>query len=133
MADVEKSFMGESRSKMWTYIIFLFALLIIAVLINVVFSSPAAAKHALENFIGLPGWLLTVITAAIGALIFWLGLKVEADWPEAVGAFLIAAAVVSMELMVGWARFELGLVILPYLLPVAVFIVLLAIGMKRSA
>ena len=129
----EKAFMGESRSKMWTYIIFMVILLIVAVLINVVFSSPAAAKHALENFLGLPGWLLTVVAFLVGVLIFWIGLKVETDWPEAVGAFFIAGAVVSMELMVGWSRFELGLVVLPYLLPIAVFVILLMIGIKKSA
>ncbi len=118
---------------MWTYIIFMVILLVVAVLINVVFSSPAAAKAALENFLGLPGWLLTVVAFAVGVFIFWIGLKVETDWPEAVGAFFIAAAVVSMELMVGWSRFELGLVVLPYLLPVAVFVVLLMIGINKSA
>ena len=129
----EKAFMGESRSKMWTYIIFMVVLLVVAVLVNVVFSSPEAAKRALENFLGLPGWLLTIVAFLIGVLIFWIGLKVETDWPEAVGAFFIAGAVVSMELMVGWSRFELGLVVLPYLLPVAVFVVLLIIGMNKSA
>lgn len=129
----EKAFMGESRSKMWTYIFFMIALLVVAILVNVVFSSPAAAKRALENFLGLPGWLLTVVAFAIGSVIFWIGLKVETDWPEALGAFIIAAAVVSAELIIGWSHFELGLVVLPYLLPVLVFVVLLIIGMNKSA
>lgn len=133
MSKVDGEFMGGKASKMWTYLI-LMALLVIAVIVfNVVFNDPSRAKNGIKSFLGMPGWALAAVTFVVGAIIFWLGLKVETDWPEAIGAFLIAASVAAFEVIVGWKRFDVGgLFVLPYILPVAVFVVLLMVGMKKS-
>ena len=78
-----------------------------------------------------PGPFAT-IGFALGALIYWLGLKVETDWPEAIGAFLISGSVAALELILGWRHFELGLVVVPYIIPLVVFVGLLMYGMKKS-
>lgn len=128
----EKAYMGKSRARVWTYTILAVVVLGGAIVANAAFSNPDVAKHGIESFLGLPGWVLAAVTFVVGALIFWLGLKVETDWPEFVGAFLIAASITAIEFIVGWTRFELGLVVLPYVIPLAVFVVLLMIGMKKS-
>lgn len=130
----EKQFMGSSKSKMWTYLIMLGVLVVGALIANLVFSNPEVAKNGVKGFFGLPAWALALVTFIIGAVIFWVGLKLETDWPEAVGAFLVAGSVCAAEMMIGWNHFKLGgLFIVPYLLPIAVFLVLLAYGMKKSA
>jgi hypothetical protein len=92
------------------------------------------AKEGVKGFFGLPSWALALITFIIGASIFWVGLKLETDWPEAVGAFLVAGSIVAGEMMIGWDKFNVGgLFVVPYLLPIAVFLVLLGYGMKKSA
>ena len=69
----------------------------------------------------------------VGAVIFWLGLKMETDWPEAVGAFLISGSIAWFELIIGWNRVALGgIVVIPYILPIAMFVLLLMYGMKKS-
>jgi len=124
----------SSRSKAWTYMIVGLLLIGAVVLVNVVFSSPSSAKHSLEKVVGLPGWALTAIAAVAGAAIFWLGLKVEADWPEHLGALLIAGAVASAEILIGWHHFELGgLVVVPYVIPPLVLVVLFIVAMQKSA
>ena len=105
---------------------------IVVVVINVVWKNPTGARGEMREFLGLPSWILALVTAAIGAVVFWLGLKVEADWPEALGAFLIAGSVTWLEYIIGWHHFELGLVVVPYLIPILVFVVMLAIGIKKS-
>ena len=130
---VEKEFMGAGKSKMWTYLIMLAFLVIGALVANLVLSNPTMARNGVKDFLGLPSWALAVVTFLIGAVIFWIGLKMETDWPEAVGAFLIAGSVFAGEIMIGWNKFNLGgLFVVPYLLPIAVFMVLLMYGMKRS-
>lgn len=131
---VEKEFMGGRKSKMWTYLIFLGVLIVGALIANLAFSNPTMAKEGVKGFFGLPSWALALVTFIIGASIFWIGLKLETDWPEAVGAFLVAGSVVAGEMMIGWNKFNVGgLFVVPYLLPIAVFLVLLGYGMKRSA
>ncbi len=125
--------MGSNKSKMWTYLILMVLLVTIVVIINVVWKNPTRASEGMKTFVGLPSWALATVTFIVGALIFWFGLKVETDWPEALGAFLIAGSVAAFELIAGWSRFELGLVVVPYLIPIAVFALLLMYGMKRSA
>lgn len=132
MDEQERSFLGEHRDKVWTYLILLGVLVVVVVAINLVWNDPSRAVGGVKTILGLPGWALALATGAIGAAVFWLGLKVEADWPEALGAFLIAAAVASLEFIVGWRRFELGLVVVPYLIPIVVFLVLLMVGIKKS-
>lgn len=129
---VERQFMGKGRSRIWTYLILMVLLIVIAVVINLVWNDPDRAANGVKSFFGLPGWALATVVFLVGAGIFWLGLKMETDWPEAFGAFLISAAVAWMELIVGWSRFELGLVVLPYLIPIATFALLLIYGMKKS-
>ena len=135
MADVqEREFMGGQKSRMWTYLILMVLLVGIVVVINVVWKNPAAAKDGFKSFLGMPAWALATVCFVAGAIVFWIGLKIETDWPEAIGAFLISGSVVAFELMLGWSKLELGgLFVLPYLIPIAVFVLLLMYGMKRSA
>jgi hypothetical protein len=123
----------SSRSKAWTYMIVALGLLGAIVLVNVVFSNPAAARQSMEKLFGLPGWALTSIVAVVGLLIFWGGLKVEADWPEHLGSFMVAGAVASGEILIGWHRFEVGgLVVLPYLIAPLVLVILYIVAMQKS-
>ena len=131
--NAEKEFMGSERSRVWSYLILAALMVIGALIANLVWSNPEIAKHGIKSFFGLPGWALAAITCAIGVLVYWLGLKIETDWPEAIGAFLIASSVTAGEFLIGWKHFEFGLVVLPYLIPLGVFVVLLMIGMKKSA
>jgi hypothetical protein len=124
--------MGKSRSKVWTYLILMMLLVAIVVVVNVVWKNPTAASEGMKSFFGLPSWALATVVFLVGAIVFWAGLKIETDWPEAIGAFLIAAAIAWFQLIIGWNKFELGLVVVPYLIPMAVFGVLLMYGMKKS-
>lgn len=129
----EKEFLGTGKGRMWTYLIMLGLLIVGALIVNLVYSNPTAAKEGVSTIVGLPSWALTLIVFAIGALIFWLGLKMETDWPEAIGAFLIAGAVTSGQMFIGWKHFELGgLFVVPYLIPIVVFLALLMYGVKKS-
>jgi hypothetical protein len=130
---VEREYMGKSRSRVWTYLILMVLLLAIVVVLNLVWNDPHRASETFKSFLGLPGWALATIMFIAGALIFVMGLKVETDWPEALGAFLISGSVAWMEMIVGWDTFALGgLFVLPYVLPIAVFALLLIYGMKKS-
>lgn len=130
---VEKQFMGKGRSKIWTYLILMVLLVAIAVVVNLVWLDPGAASAGVKSFFGLPSWALATVTFLLGAIIFWLGLKMETDWPEAIGAFFISAAIVWFELIVGWNTIAVGgVVVIPYILPIAVFAGLLMYGMKKS-
>ncbi len=130
---VEREFMGSGKSRIWTYLILMILLVGIVVVINVVWKNPDGARDGMKSFFGLPSWALATVTFLVGAIIFWLGLKMETDWPEALGAFLIAGAVAWMEIIVGWNKFDVGgLVVLPYLIPIATFALLLMYGMKKS-
>lgn len=131
-AKVGKDFLGESKSKMWTYLILMVLLVVIVVLINVVWKNPERAESGMKTLIGLPSWALATLTFLVGAIVFWFGLKVETDWPEAIGAFLISGSIAAFEIIVGWRHFELGLVVVPYLIPLVVFVLLLMYGMKKS-
>jgi hypothetical protein len=133
MADEpERQFMGGQKSRIWTYLILMVVLISIAIVINLVWKDPTAAREGFKSFLGLPTWALATVTFLVGALVFWLGLKIETDWPEAIGAFLIAASVAAFEFIAGWSRFELGLVVVPYVIPLVVFVLLLMYGMKKS-
>ncbi len=129
----EREFMGGKRAKMWTYLI-LFGVLIVGILVaNFALSNPELAKNGVDTFLGMPGWAFPLVTAVIGVAVFWLGLKVETDWPEAMGALLIAGSVAAGEIMLGWDKFAIGgMVALPFIFPIVVFVVLLGFGMVRS-
>ncbi len=134
MADEpERQFMGGQKSRMWTYLILMAVLIGIVIIVNLVWKNPAMAQDGFKTFLGLPSWALATVTFIVGAVVFWIGLKIETDWPEAIGAFLIAASVAAFELIVGWSKFELGLVVIPYIIPLFVFVLLLMYGMKKSA
>ncbi len=132
MASHETEFAGKGRAKMWTYLIVAGLVLIGAVVANLAFNNPDTAKNGVSSFIGLPAWLIAVIGIALGAGIYWLGLKIETDWPEFIGAALIGVSLYALEIIVGWSRFELGLVVTPYILPLLVFVILVMVGMKKS-
>lgn len=129
----EREFLGGQKGKMWTYLILMGLLIAIVVVVNVVWKNPAAAKDGFKHFLGMPSWALATTAFVVGAIVFWLGLKIETDWPEAVGAFLISGSVVAFQMMIGWSKLEFGgLFVVPYLIPLAVFVLLLMYGMKRS-
>src|SRR5205085_12410663 len=105
---VEREFMGAHKSKIWTYLILMILLIVIAVVINVVWNSPESARNGVSHFFGLPGYVLALVLFLVGSVIFWLGLKMETDWPEGIGALMITTAVTSGELIIGWKHFDLG-------------------------
>ena len=73
------------------------------------------------------------IVAVVGGLVFLGGLKIEADWPEAVGALLIAGAVLAGEIMIGIDTFKVaGVGFMPYFIPLAIFGVLFGVGLLKS-
>jgi hypothetical protein len=130
---VEKEFMGKGRSKVWTYLILMVVLVAVVVVVNLVWINPGAASAGMKSFFGLPSWALATVTFLAGAIIFWLGLKMETDWPEAIGAFLISGAAAWGEMIIGWNKIAVGgIVVIPYILPVAIFAGLLMYGMKKS-
>jgi hypothetical protein len=129
---VEREFMGKGRSKMWTYLILMMAFVALVLVVNLVVLDPGAAKSSIKSFFGMPSWALATVCFLAGALIFWLGLKMETDWPELIGAFLIAVSVFAFELIIGWSKLSFGVVVIPYLIPLVVFAGLMAYGMKKS-
>lgn len=123
----------KQKNKVWTYLIMAMLLVIVVVVVNLVWKNPARAEQGVKHFLGLPSWTLASIAAVVGLLVYWGGLKVEPEWPEAVGAFLISGAIAAFELIVGWNRFDLGgIVVIPYLIPLVVFVLLLMYAMKRG-
>ncbi|MFV8752266.1 hypothetical protein ACNOYE_17090 [Nannocystaceae bacterium ST9] len=133
MVAAEKEYMGGKKARMWTYLILAGVLLIGLIIANFAWENPEQAKTALDGFVGLPGWAIAGIAAAIGAGVFALGLKIEADWPEALGALMIAGAVMAGEVMIGLDSFSPGgLTVLPYVIPLLVFVVLFGVGMVKS-
>ena len=133
MAEMEKEYMGGGRAKLWTYFIGAIAVLVIALVANFALSNPETAKHGVKSFLGMPGWAFPIVTGVIGVLVYWMGLKIETDWPEAIGAFLIAGSVCTAEIMIGWKKFALGgMAVVPYIIPFVVFLLLLMYGMTKS-
>jgi hypothetical protein len=77
--------------------------------------------------------MLASILGGAGALVFWIGLKMEPDWPEAVGASMVAGAIAWFEIIVGWNRFDFGgLVVIPYVIPLVAFLLLLVYAVRNS-
>jgi hypothetical protein len=133
MAELEKEFMGKGKSRMQTYLILGILLIGGLLVVNLAISSPETAKNGIRSVAGLPSWAFPIIMLVAGLIIFWFGLKLETDWPEAIGALLIAVAVATTEVLVGWQKFAVaGIFILPYILPVLVFFILLFYGMQKS-
>ncbi len=133
MAQQEKEFMGGKSAKMWTYLILFFVIVVAILVANFAFSNPEVARNGVKSFLGLPAWVLGAIALVVGIGIFWLGLKIETDWPEALGAAVIAGAVTTLEIMIGWNKFAFGgMVVIPYVVPLVVFLVLLVVGLVKS-
>jgi hypothetical protein len=131
--DPEHDFLGKHRDKMWTYFILLAMLIGIVIVLNVVWKNPEGASNGVKTFVGLPGWALALVLFVVGALLYILGLKVEPDWPEAIGAFCIAAAATWFEIIIGWSKFDLGgMFVIPYLVPVVIFLGMLMYAIRHS-
>jgi hypothetical protein len=129
----EREFLGGHKDKVWTYLILMGVLIVVALVINFEIGHGEAAVSGMHTFIGLPSWALALVAFVVGSIIYWLGLKVETDWPEALGAFLISGSIVALELVIGWSRFDLGgLYVIPFLLPLVVFIGLLMYAIRKS-
>lgn len=125
--------MGTGKAKVWTYLILGVVLVIAIVVANFAIANPTVAREGVEAFMGLPPWAFPAIGAVVGLLIFMLGLKLETDWPEAVGALLVGGSIAGGEILLGWQNFELGgLVVVPYLLPLVVFLGMLGYSVVRS-
>jgi len=132
-AIIEKEFGGKKRASVWTYLILAVLLIIGAVVVNLVIKNPEAARTTVDRVIGLPTWALATIALVVGIFVYWIGLKVETDWPEYIGAFIIAGAITAFEFIIGWQKLEFGLVVVPYVIPLLVFVVLIIVAMKKSA
>jgi hypothetical protein len=130
---IEKEFGGKKRASVWTYLILAVMLIVGAVVVNLVIKNPETARETVNRFVGLPDWALATIALVVGMFIYWIGLKVETDWPEYIGAFIIAGAVTAFEFIIGWQKLEFGLVVVPYVIPLLVFVVLIIVAMKKSA
>lgn len=125
--------MGGSRAKVWTYIILAVVLVLGTLVGNFALSNPDMARDGVGLFMGMPPWAFPAIIAGVGLLIYLLGLKLETDWPEGLGALMISGAIAWGEIMVGWEKFQLGgMVVVPYIIPLIVFLVLMAYSVARS-
>ena len=133
MANIENEYMGGRKAKLWTYMILMIVLVLGAVVVNLVIKDPELAKQGVRSFLGLPRWVFPVIGGLVGLGLFWIGLKIETDWPEAVGAFLVAGSLAAGEILIGWQKFALGgMAVVPYIIPILVFVILLMVGMVKS-
>lgn len=125
--------MGSGRAKMWTYFILAVVLVVGVVVANFAMNNPDMAKNGVDAFMGLPPFAFPAIAVAVGLIIYLLGLKLETDWPEGLGALLVAGGIASGEILLGWEKFELGgLVVLPYVFPIAAFLGLMGYSIARS-
>ncbi|OFW51252.1 MAG: hypothetical protein A2146_00645 [Actinobacteria bacterium RBG_16_67_10] len=133
MANAESEYMGGRKAKLWTYMILMIVLVSGAVIVNFAVRDPELAKKGVESFLGMPRWAFPSIGVLVGLGVYWIGLKIETDWPEAVGAFLIAGSVAAGEFLIGWQKFAFaGMVVVPYAIPILVFVILLMVGIVKS-
>jgi hypothetical protein len=132
MAGRESRFMANIRNKLWSILIVGGTLVLAFVLLRYVVMSPDKAKVGYHTIAGLPGWATPIIMVALGAGIFWMGLKVRSDWPEILGAGLIAGAVGVTEMKIGWHYFAIGSSFTPILIPAVVFVLLIIFSQMRS-
>lgn len=128
----ESRLMANVRNKLWSILIVGGGLVLAFVLLRYVIMSPDKAKAGYSTIVGMPGWLTPIIMIVIGAGMFWLGLKIRSDWPEMIGAGLIAGAVGVTELMIGWQTFAIGSSFTPIVIPAVVFIALILFSQMRS-
>jgi hypothetical protein len=129
----EREFMGRKKARLWTYLIFGTVLVLGVLLANFALMNPELARRGVHDFLGLPSWAFPVIAGVAGVLIYMLGLRIETDWPEALGALLIAGSVAWAEFLIGWDRFVVGgLAVTPYAIPLLTFLGLLMVGIVKS-
>lgn len=129
----ENEYMGRRKARLWTYMIAAMALVLGALAVNFALTNPELAEKGIETFLGMPRWGFPLVGMVVGTLIYSVGLKIETDWPEALGALMVAGSVAAGEVLIGWNRFALGgLVVLPYAIPVLVFVVMMMMGTARS-
>ncbi len=118
---------------MWTYLILAVVLVGGIVVANFALSNPDLAQNGMDAFLGMPPWVFPLVLALVGLGVFWVGLKLETDWPEGMGALMIAGALAWGEFMLGWENFQLGgMVVVPYVIPVVVFLGLMGYSVARS-
>ena len=123
----------SNRAKRWTYLIVGVLLFLIFVTLNYTIGNYESAKSGVSKFLSLPGWIYPIIVGGLGLVIFWFGTKIEADWPEVVGAGMISIAVAVAEIMIGWSKFAFGgMSIMPIVIPIGVFLIFIVVGMLKT-
>ena len=133
MVYVENEYLGGRKAKLWTYMILMALLVIGAVIVNFAVKNPDLAAKGVESFVGLPRWAFPILGLLAGIGIYWVGLKIETDWPELLGAFLIAGSVAAGEFLIGWHTFAFGgLAVVPYAIPLLVLVALMMAGIAKS-
>ncbi|MBL8975884.1 MAG: hypothetical protein JNK56_35100 [Myxococcales bacterium] len=121
------------KGRKWTYLIVGIVLVLGAVIANFAMNNPELAHKGIDTIAGLPSWAFPAGAGTLGAVLFWIGLKIETDWPEYLGALLVSGSVLAGEVLLGWHSFELGgIVAIPYAIPALVLLVLLMIGNAKS-
>ncbi len=121
------------KGRVWTYLIVGLVLVVGAVIANLALKNPELAEKGIDTIAGLPSWAFPAISGAVGALLFWIGLKIETDWPEYVGAAMIAGSIVGAEVLLGWSNFELGgMAAIPYAIPALVLLMLLMFANAKT-
>ncbi|MDQ2690020.1 MAG: hypothetical protein M3Y29_07090, partial [Chloroflexota bacterium] len=121
------------KGRMWTYLIVGVVLVLGAVIGNFAMNNPELAEKGIDTIAGLPSWSFPTAAGVIGGLLFWIGLKIETDWPEYLGAALVAGAIVAGEILLGWSNFEFGgIAAIPYAIPALVLIVMLMIANAKT-
>lgn len=132
MAHVDKG-LRNYKGRKWTYLIVGTLLVLAAVAVNFAMNNPELAEKGIETIAGLPSWSFPAGAAALGMLVFYIGLKLEADWPEYLGAAMIAGSIVGAEVLLGWSNFEFGgIVVIPYAIPALVLMILLMISNAKT-
>jgi len=130
---MEREYMGGGKAKMWTYLILAVVLIVGTVVGNFALDNPDTAKNGVDAFLGLPPYAFPAIAIVVGIGVYYLGLKIETDWPEGVGALLVAGGIASGELLLGWEKFQLGgLAVVPYVIPIAVFLGMMGYSVAKS-
>lgn len=129
----EQRFLGMRKDKLWTFLIVGILLVVAFVVLNYTIGNYESAKSGVKSFLSLPGWVFPIVIGLVGLVIFWFGLKIEADWPEVLGSGLIAVATGVGEIMIGWKKFVVqDMTIVPIAIPVGVFFIFIVIGMLKS-
>lgn len=132
MAHVDKA-LRSYKGRKWTYLIVGTMLVLGAVALNFAINNPEMTEKGIATIAGLPAWAFPTISAVVGALVFYIGLKLEADWPEYLGATMIAGSILGAEVLLGWKTFEFGgIVVIPYAIPLLVLMILLMVSNAKT-